>query len=734
MIARFLICIMLGCAHVAASGQGKANAYVHEGDRLFAQMAYAPAKEAYKAAVELGAVNEHVTKRLAECNMRLGDTEEAERWYATVVKFLNREPRDLYYYAEALKSNGRYNEAEEWMDRYLAMVATEGTPRRSNISGFARKLSQDADRFVVRPAGINTPYSDFGAAWLGDDRVIFASSRNFTVGIQRRAAWNDQPFLDLYVAQRGNGGELSMATPLDGAVNSKLHEGPATASRSGDALWFTRNNPEKGRSPDGQGGVNRLGIHSARPQGNGWGDVRPFTFNNPDISVGHPALSPDGRSLYFASDMPGGLGGTDIYVCHDQGGEWSEPENLGPSVNTPYNEVFPFISASGTIYFSSNGHPGLGGLDVLAAKPLSGGGFKTAVNVGAPVNGPKDDFGFIIDAQEKHGYFSSNRPGGMGDDDIYAFEMLAPLEERFLVSGTVIDDEYETPVIGGEVLLADLDGRVLAATFTDARGEYSFPIEKDRAYKVMAIMTGRFNGERHLSTENVEREQIITRDIHLVVNSGVWMRGAVSHKNGPGFIEGMHVSVVNLSSYFTEDRTTGPGGDFNIRLQTNEEFEVIFEKEGYFSQSVPVSTIGMREGVIDLNEARDLTFERMVLDSAFRFEHVRWTGSGVDLDPVARAELDLLVERMLVNPALVIEVGVHTDASGAEGTQVPITQKRADAIAAYLTGKGVPGARVVPKGYGNTRPLNHCVAGVVCSPEEHAVNRRSEYRVVEIKP
>lgn len=727
---RSLIVILLVLVQATAAAQGKANAYVNEGDRLFAQMAYAPAKEAYTAAVELGAVNDHVTKRLAECNMHLGNTEEAERWYATVVKFLNREPRDLYYYAEALKSNGRYAEAEEWMDRYLAMVTTDGQPRRSNISGFARKFSQDADRFVVRSVDINSPWSDFGAAWSGNDRILFTSARNFTVGIERRAAWNDQPFLDLFVAQRGQGGELSAPVPLPGKVNTKWHDGPATTNAEGDLMWFTRNNPQKGRTQDG-GGVSRLSLHSARALAEGWGDVAPFPFNDPEISVGHPSLSPDGRTLYFVSDMPGGFGGTDIYVCHDRGGQWSEPENLGPSINTPYSEVFPFIAADGTLYFSSNGHPGLGGLDIFAAKPRSEGGFRTAVNVGAPVNGTKDDFAFIIDAQGRHGYFSSNRPGGVGDDDIYAFEMLAPLEERFLVSGSVIDDEYETPVIGGEVQLQDLNGKVLGTTLTDARGEYSFPIDKNKAYRVVATMQGRFNGEQHFSTENVEAEQIVTRDIHLVVNSGVWMRGAVSRKDRLGFIAGMKVSVVNLSSYFTEEKLTGPGGDFNFRLQTNEEFEVLFEKEGYFSQSVPVSTIGMREGVIDLNDARDLAFERLVPDSAIRLEHVRWGAGRIELEPVARTELDLLAERLLVNPAVVVEVGVHTDALDQDQ---PMTQKRADAVAAYLVSKGVPKDRLVARGHGNSKPVNHCVHGVTCSETEHAVNRRAEYRVIEVRP
>ena len=234
--------LLLFLAFMEARAQGNADPYVREGDRYYQQMAYARAAAEYRKAVELGAVNEHVTKRLADCSMRLGDTLEAERWYATVVKFMNREPNDLYQYAEALKSNGRYQEAEEWMDRYLATLQTDGATKRSNISGFARKFQQDEARFTVQPLSINTPQCDMAPAWLGKDRVIFASARHFTVGVERRAAWNDQPFLDLFVTSVTVDGGLADVAPLEGQVNSKYHEGHATADASGNVLWFTRKN------------------------------------------------------------------------------------------------------------------------------------------------------------------------------------------------------------------------------------------------------------------------------------------------------------------------------------------------------------------------------------------------------------------------------------------------------------------------------------------------------------
>jgi hypothetical protein len=712
--------------------QGKADVHVREGDRFFQQMAYSRAVEHYELAAEMGAINEHVTKRLGECHMRMRNTEEAERWYGMLVKFLNVEPEDLYQYAEALKSNGQYEEAEKWMDQYLERVGRGNT--RSNITGFVRKFTQNPERFTVRTTGINTAYAEFGATWLGSGRVAFVSSRNEPVGIERRAAHNAQPFMDIYVAEVTPDGDLFDAKPMGGNIRSRMHEGPLTASAAGDVIWFTRNQGTPGSFLRPSREVSRLGIYMARAVADKYEVVEDFPFNNASFSFAHPALSRDGRSLYFVSDMPGGYGGADIYVTRLEGGEWGEPVNLGPTINTERDELFPFLAVDGTLYFSSNGHPGLGGLDIHAALPSPKGGFAPPINVGAPVNGPKDDFAFIMDPAGKWGFFSSNRPGGQGDDDIYGFRMHAPLEQGFLCMGQVIDDEYEIPVIAAEVELRDEQGKLLASTVTDGRGEYSFPVEKDRTYKIVARMKGRYDGERYINTGNIEEEQIITRDIHLVADAGIWMRGVVGYKDQQGFIEGMTVSVVNLSSFHAESRTTDEGGAFSMRLQSNEEFEVLFEKTGFFSLSVPLSTVGMRQGIIDMNEARELRFERIEIGTPIPLKHLRWELGKANLDPIARTELDALAERLLVNPALLIEVAVHSDARGEADVELYLSRKRAEAIAAYLLAKGIPKERVSAKGYGNTRILNHCVAGVSCTEEEHAVNRRTTYTVVAIQP
>lgn len=708
----------------AAWAQDSPEAHTRIADRYYQRMAYAQAMDEYRIAADLGALNEHVVMRLAECSMKLGDTDAGEIWYAQVVKFLNREPDDLFMYAQALKGNGKYAQAEEWMDKYLALVPGNG-PKTSNLQDFVRKFTSSMDRFTVRSVSINTEQADMFAAWAGDDRVVFSSSRDTTVGMKWRSAWNDAPFLDLYTAER-SGNDLINARKVEGNVNSRLHEGPVSVASDG-SLWYTRTNSARGTN-----GVQRLGIYRALAEGKGWAGSEPFLYNNPECSVGHPAISPDGKLLYFMSDMPGGFGGTDLYVCQDRGGRWGEPKNLGQGVNTARNEAFPFVAADGTLYFSSNGLPGLGGFDVFAAKPGVNGEFEYAVNVGAPVNGPKDDFAFIIDKAGKTGYFSSNRPGGLGGDDIYSFIMHKPLEQRYLCTGNVVDDENALPMADAEVHLLDGDGAVLETARTDAQGRYSFPVKEDRRYAVRARAPGHYDGIAHLSTADIGQKQILARDIHLVPDAGIWLRGVVAYEADSSYAQDVKVSVVNLTSFFSEVHQSDAGGDFIFRMQPNEDFEVLLEKPGYFNISVPVSTLGVKQGVIDLGEVRDLLLELVVVGKPLPLKYVLWAGNEVTLSPTARAQLDQLAERMQVNPDMAMEVGVHAN-SALDATQaLKLTQKRADMAVDYLRSKGVNKGKVTGKGYGTTKPLNGCGPGMECTDRQHAENERVEYTVTAI--
>ena len=296
----------------------------------------------------------------------------------------------------------------------------------------------------------------------------------------------------------------------------------------------------------------------------------------------------------------------------------------------------------------------------------------------------------------------------------------------------MIDDETGLPLIEVKVTLYDDKGGTVESKQTDVNGKYSFAVEKEREYRVAARMKGRFDGEQHLSTENIDKQQIVARDIHLVPDAGIWLRGAVRNRDRIGFAEGVQVSVVNMGTFYTETRATGPGGDVGFRLQANEQFEVMLEKEGFFTQSVPVSTKGMTRGVIDLNEATDLRREEIAIGRPIALKYQKWAAGSASLDPIALTELDALADRLQVNPMLNVEIGVHADARGNATEELKLSQKRAEAVVAYLKGKGINKDRLTAKGYGMTRPMNHCVPGVTGTEAEHAENRRTEYTVTSI--
>ncbi len=707
--------------------QGGSAAHIREADKFYADMSFAKAIPEYQAAAEQGAVNEHVTSRLAECYLRLNDPQKAEYWYSTVVKFLNCSPVNYYYYAEALKANSRYEQAERWMDKYLVAANTTGS-KRSNISDFARKFAYDIDRYAISTVSANTKYSDFAPAWLGDSKLVFASSRKETVGLQRKAGYNDQPFLDLYMADIMPSGDISSVQSMGGDINSKFHEGPVTSSVDGKTLYFTRNDLFKGRSQKGKNGVHHLNIYSATASKNSWKDVREFAYNKSEFSVGHPTLSKDGKRIFFASNIPGGEGGSDIYYCDLIDGVWGDPKNLGTGVNTAQDEMFPYIAADATLYFASNGHPGLGGLDIFAAPVQETGNYDLSINMGAPVNGPRDDFGLIIDEGGKQGYFASNRPGGKGDDDIYHFKQLSALAERFLCTGQIVDAEFSSNLENVDVVLQTGDGEEVARSKTDPEGKFVFPINKGLEYKVVASVDGRFESIFHFDSHEIEKRQIVSCMMEMAAEDGILMRGVARTANG-GYVRDMTVSLVSLTTFETKTTTTGPGGDFHFKADPEDEYEILFEKRGYFSQTVPASTQGLNEGLIDLNKIRALKFDLAEVGKPIIVPEVRWNGSEERLDGIAKAEVELLAEKLMVNPSMVIEIGVHTDARGDATENLALSQARADKVKEFLVIYGLRENRVATKGYGSSRLINRCIPGAECTDAEHGENVRLEYIV-----
>jgi len=455
------------CCTVADAQRPKLN----RAERLMGQHNYKAAIEIYLSILDKGNDDE-ATIGIAECYRRIGNPDETEYWYGLVSRMPNAPQKSWLYYAQALQRNGKYNEAKQWAEKYVTQIEPNNTQAMWLIKSCEEDVVQDlrasGKLYKVSPVDeINTENDEFSPAFYKND-IVFISSRDRKAYVKNSDRWtneDDKPFTEVFVSKRAQVGDpeefiFNYTAPekFSKALSSKYHDGPLCFNEDFNEVYYTRSNMEK--SDDG---IIRLKIYKSNGSPSQYSSPRSLPFNGEAYSVLHPSLSPDGEMLFFASDMPGGFGGYDLYVSYLEDGRWSPPDNLGPTVNTEGNEVFPFYHESGTLYFASNGLVGLGGLDIYKTKENYG-AWTDPINLGYPINTVDDDFGFIVNDEQTHGYFSSNRKG-KGGDDIYTFTKLSVTIEI-----SVFDEETQIPLEAADVFtpcsevqnfLTDQDGKVI---------------------------------------------------------------------------------------------------------------------------------------------------------------------------------------------------------------------------------------------------------------------------------
>ena len=432
-------------------------------ERYFEEYSYSKAVELYKELYISG--DSSLTSTIANCYFKLGLTDSASGWYSKVVKYTSPPVEDIYNYSEVLSQQGLYIESAKWLKAYRNLNTEDSRPNRK-LKGNANPASllENVNAFEITPLEINTHEAEFAAVpW--NDRVIFTSSRRKTEVVKREYNWDQNPFLDLYSAKRNEDGSLSDVQKLDMSIKTPFHQGPASFTGDGQSVWFTRNNPNS-KKGKGRNDILHLTLYSARMTSTKLKDIQPFPYNDAAYSVGQASVSEDGETLYFVSDMPGGYGGTDIYrTTMNDSGDWSTPENLGEFINTEGNEMFPYIHDSGFLFFSSNGHKGLGGLDVykvhLEKLP------QVIDNLNAPINSSKDDFAFVIDKEFNKGYFSSNRSGGVGSDDIYAFTLGHPFMDPRGLREVLSDNDSDEIMSMTPITIRDEGAHMMSEITTD---------------------------------------------------------------------------------------------------------------------------------------------------------------------------------------------------------------------------------------------------------------------------
>jgi len=462
------------------------NANTKQADKHFHRFEFVDAAADYQKIVDNGNADTYVYGQLAESYYNIFKTVEAERYYAKALE-TSSEPTMIFNYSQMLKANGKYEESNVQMRKFAKMRPSDERAIAFNENpDYLPKILEKGKKFNVQNLPFNSEYSDFGGA-LNDGKLYVTSARNKS---GRTYGWNEEPYLDIYQFTKNEDGTYQEGTLVENKINTKYHEGIAAFSPDGKTMYFSRESYfEKEFEKDSTSNTkySTIQLFKATKTGDEWNNVQGFTLNNENYSVKNPSVSPDGKTLYFASDMPGGYGLFDLYKASiNEDGTLGEATNLGQKVNTPGQEMFPYISSNNTLYFSSNGHLGLGGLDVFYTKEIDG---KMAPirNVGIPVNGNADDFAFSLDEESEEGFVSSNREGGAGSDDVYAIKKLQPLCD-VLITATITDDTTGEPIEGASVALSDNEGNQMLTKQTNAEGKVEFIVECDQESELQASM------------------------------------------------------------------------------------------------------------------------------------------------------------------------------------------------------------------------------------------------------
>lgn len=603
----------------------------------FDNMEYANAAVELEQLIKKQGESQELLQMLSDAYYNNAKFLEAEPWLNKLLVNYESTVDSRYYfrYANVLKAVKKPQDADRWIQKFIKANPNDSrSVSYKNQQKALDEILKKRDPFEIENSSLNTSYSDFGAMFYKDQLVFTAAKNGGAKDLYKRT---NQPFLDLYKTELDEKGQPRKGIHvLSKELNTQNHDGVTTFSKDGTIMYFTRTNNLKEKLLKNETIINKLKIFKAELVNDNWSKIEPVPFNNDNYSVGHPALNDEGTKLYFISDMPGGYGMTDLYVVDiNPDGTYGAPVNMGSSINSEGKEMFPFVKGN-TLYFSSNGHWGMGALDVF--KVDLNDPSLTPVNMGKPVNSAFDDFAFVFDDERKLGFVSSNRPGGKGDDDIY---LLKTKTYDQYVFGTVIEAVSEKLMPESTVILYDEEGKELNKTRVGMDAGFKFKTEANQSYKITGTKKDYTTDIKDFyATEGKDKE------VTLVIKKQefVFVRGKCIVKIDP--------------IYFDFDK-------YNIR-------------------------------------------------------------------PDAAIELDKVVEIMKKYPELIIEGGSHTDSRGRFAYNERLSANRAQSTVDYIINKGIDSKRITAKGYGETILVNGCADGVQCSEEEHQLNRRTEFTIVNL--
>lgn len=744
---------------------------VHGAGNAYRQFHYNEAAGLYEKVLRRDSLNLTALNRLADCYDKLNDSRNEERILRKLDQQKALNPDQKKQYALALTENGDYAKAlaiytnlpDETSQRFAAAF--------KHIEYF---YENSAQLKIYSVSGLNSPQSDFAPVLFGKG-LVFSSARTNLHAYDRAFAWDNTPFLSLYytdtarlqkqlyhtsftkenIADKYTVGDITdlhtdvtaptpndtrtlgnlsnnISAPANSSlkvfgknINTRYHEGQLAFSPDFKTIYFTRSNYTGGKYGKSADGINKLKIYTAALKSDSvWDQVTEFLYNSNEYSCGSPAISAHNKVMFFVSDMPGGFGGTDLYYCVWENGRWAKPVNMGDEINTAAHEMSAFISTDSILYFSSQGHPGLGGQDMFSVN-LNESTLKIE-NLHYPLNSKKDDFGIVFNADNGSGYFSSNRGGQGSSDDIFYFTQKVTLH----LKGVFTDASTGRQVDSVKVYIRSMSGALIDSVNADNKGRYRYDhLLAGQQYKVYLIRPGYAPDSITVSTLNhVKNDTLYT--LTALKRRNLKVEGYVYAADTKAPISHVPVELYNYCTGVSEKVLTNAEGYYSLDLKPNCCYVISAVIPNCGDHTVKTDASNIYKDLYRLDLAL------LCKGDVVKIDNIYYDKGKSDIREDAARELDKLLGLFKEYPGLKLELRSHTDCRSDAGYNMALSGKRASAAVQYLIGKGVPAAQITGKGYGETMLVNSCgcegKTESLCTEEEHQKNRRTEFKILTI--
>ena len=472
-------------------------------DKKYDSYSYIDAIKTYEKVAQKGYKSADMFQKIGNSYYFNGQLDQAAKWYGELFAMPDTviEPTYYYRYAQSLRAINENDKADQILEQFDKLSQNDSRAKLfKENTNYLDQIKANSGRHKIENAGINSKYSDYGSS-IYNNKVIFTSARDTGSLGQRIHTWTDQYFTNLYSAELGE--EMTPSNPVkfNKKLKTKFNEATPVFTKDGKTVYFTRNNYIDGKKGKNENGITLVKLYKATLEGEEWTKITALPFTSDSYSTAHPTLSPDEKTMYFASDMSGTVGLSDIFKVEiKEDGSFGNPINLGPSINTEGRETFPFVSGENELYFASDGHPGVGGLDIFMTKINKDGSFNKVHNIGMDANSPKDDFAYLIDSKSRRGFLSSNRDGGQGYDDIYQFLETKRLICEQELYGKITDSESNIALPNAKVTLFDNKMNTLNNMMANQNGDYSFMVECGKMYTVRAEKEDYATNEKQVTT------------------------------------------------------------------------------------------------------------------------------------------------------------------------------------------------------------------------------------------